>query len=250
MFPDLAVVVYTYDRPDYAERTIRSALANLSYSGVVHVHVADDGSPEVQVERLVAAAAEEAEGRPYGFGEITSTNAARSGYGASYNLATQVAHGRARVFLCLEDDWELRRTLDLDPLVAALGADAGIGCIRLGYVGWTEPLVGRFVHAAGLAFLLLDPESPERHVFAGHPRLETFAFERNVGPWPEGLDAGSTEFAVAGRPTARQGVAWPLDIGLSATPRADLSLFAHIGAVQARADQRPAGNGPEKRLDA
>ena len=54
----------------------------------------------------------------------------------------------------------------------------------------------------------------------------------NLGRWPEGLNAGATEFEVCYRFESRVGVAWPLDV------RPHGSLFGHFGAVQARDDQR------------
>ena len=80
--------------------------------------------------------------------------------------------------------------------------------------------------AEGLWWLALDPDSPEPHVFAGHPRLELAEWERYVGPWPEGLAAGPTEFEVAHRREARMGVAWPIDL---IKPTGD--AFVHIGTV-------------------
>src|SRR5574341_341094 len=237
----LGIILFTYDRPDYAETTLRSTLANLSFDGEVHVHIADDGSPPGQIERLGEAAVREADGRPYRLTAVTATNAERRGYGASYNLATQVVHDLVEYVLALEDDWELRHVLEVGSLIRAVEESGGeIACIRLGYVGWPQELRRRFVYSASQQFLLLDPESPERHVFAGHPRLETVAFERAVGPWPEGLNAGATEFEVAGRPAARQGVAWPLDLRITASQSAGGSAYCHIGAVQARTGQRAA----------
>lgn len=249
-YPNLCVVMYTYDRPAYAEQSLRSVLQGIHYSGKVFVHIADDGSPDGQIEELLRIAEEMGSAHSalghYDFKaggpdtSATATNAQRGGYGASYNLATQVTHLRAQVFLALEDDWELKAPLDLDPLVQALQESPDIECIRLGYIGWTQELRGRLAYVAGQQFLVFDPDSPERHVFAGHPRLETLRFEREVGPWPEGQNAGTTEYIVAGRREARTGVAWPLDLGHSASQHYRLSLFAHIGAVQAREDQRPA----------
>lgn len=229
--PPLAIVLFTCNRPDYARRTLRSALDGVQYRGPLHVHMADDGSPAADTDDLLRLAG----GYPQ-VQAVSATNAERGGYGRSYNLATQHLHGALGdmgLVLALEDDWELLRPLDLDPLAVAL-ADERLGCIRLGYVGYTQRLAGEFVFVAGAHYLLLDAMSAEPHVFAGHPRLETVAWERTVGPWPEGMNAGATEFTVAHRLAARRGVAWPLDL---VHPRGD--LFAHIGAVQARTDQRP-----------
>lgn len=226
----LGIVMLTYapsvDNPrhEYAKRTLAMLKKNIIYRGDIHWHVADDGSPPEHLADL---------NMPAG---TTVTNSQRSGYGANYNLATQVLHNDCDVLLVVEDDWELTRPLDLDPLVEAL-KDPTIGCIRLGYIGWTQELVGRIISAANQTFLYFLPNSDERHVWSGHPRLETREFQRRVGPWPEGLDPGSTEFVVAGQKEARMGVVWPLDLGIRAG-QIHGTLFAHIGAVQARNDQR------------
>lgn len=231
-WPTVAIVLLTYDRISYARRTLETALVNISYSGLLHVHIADDGSPEGYVEKLVHLSNTLMSAQPTS-SLTTVTNSERRGYGASYNMATQVVHQLAEVILPLEDDWVLTRPLELDPLVAALMDEATpFDCIRLGYVGYTQPLRGEFCYVSGAHYLRLDPSSPEPHVFAGHPRLETRARQRRVGPWAEGLDPGATEFEVAMRPEAREGVAWPLDL---ISPNG--GLFAHIGTVSLRSDR-------------
>lgn len=239
----LAIVLFTCcspERGEYAERTIRSTLDNLDFEdGDLYLHIADDGSPPGQVDRIAAVAVEAAAGKAYHFREITVTDSGRRGYGASYNMATYVVHDRTEFILALEDDWELRRRLAVRPLMRAIAESGGhLSCIRLGYIGYTQELRGRFAYYGGQQFLMLDPDSPERHVFSGGPRLETVAFERAVGLWPEGLDAGATEFEVAGRKSARVGIAWPLDI-LSTASQSLNSTYAHIGTIQARTDQLP-----------
>lgn len=227
----LCIVLLTYaperdhPRAEYARLTITSTLDNLRTTQPLAVHIADDGSPEEVVNELWEIAG--------GYANVQSlsrTNAERGGYGKSYNLATQQIHSHADFILPLEDDWILDRPLNVDPLIDALtGTD--LGCIRLGYIGFTQELRGTIQFLAGQAFLRLDPDSAEPHVFAGHPRLETRDFERRVGPWPEGLAPGQTEFAVAHRPESRRGVAWPLDLGPPTR-----GIFLHIGTVQARDD--------------
>lgn len=235
--PTLYIMLLTYtDDPDgpraqYAHKTLRSVLDHLHYSGQISVHIADDGSPSSHIDRLreLAGVYSRVQG-------VTSTNAQRRGYGASYNLATQVIHTSGALVLPLEDDWELVHDLDLDHYARALlTCKPKIGCIRLGYLGYTQELRGSLEICAERQFLLFDSNSSERHVSAGHPRLETIEWEREVGPWAEGLDPGATEFEWCGRASARHGVAWPMD-----TPSG--GWFAHIGTVQARADQLEAGS--------
>lgn len=224
----LTVVLLTYTpklahpRASYAKTTLKSTLDNLRFSSEIAVHIADDGSPQKHRDTLREIAA--------GYSHVHSvgvTNAERRGYGASFNLATQAVHPGTDIVLPLEDDWQLTAELNIDPYVAAM--QQGVGCIRLGYIGFTQPLRALFRNIAGETYLQLDPESSEPHVWAGHPRLETVAYQRATGPWPEGLDAGSTEFVVAQRPTARMSVFWPFNYR---------QQFAHIGTVQAREDQQ------------
>lgn len=206
-----------------AERTLRAALDNIRYSGTLNVHIADDGSVDGHVAALRAIA-----GGYHHIGTVGSTDAGRRGYGASYNLATQQIHIANEMVLVLEDDWELSRHLDIDPLVQVLMHTDDVASIRLGYLGFTRPIYGEVIHSPAGPLLYLDPDCDEPHIASGHPRLELADYERAVGPWAEGIAPGATEFDWCRRPAARRGVVWPLDLG-PASQRAD-SLFRHIGA--------------------
>ncbi len=225
--PAVCLILLTYAPPEHPQRaeaavnTLTAALDHIRYLGPLNVHIADDGSPEPHRVML-----REIAGGYSQVGTVGVTNAERGGYGASYNRATQSVHSGNEIVIPLEDDWRLTRDLDLDPLVATLREDAlGIRCIRLGYVGFTQKLFGEFLHTPAGPMLLIDPASPEPHVFAGHARIETREFERAVGPWGEGVAAGPTEFEVSHRSEARRGNAWPLDYG-PASQRSD-ALFVH-----------------------
>lgn len=247
--PPITVVLLTYggspERVSYAESSLKSISSMLRYSGPLHLHIADDGSPNGHVEMLreIASNAHRViRGEPvHPWDEVSWTNSERRGYGANWNAATGRVHGRGGLVLPLEDDWELTRELDLDPLARALMTPldlptdelvrhgiASLGCIRLGYLGFWAPIRGTFVHHVGQTFVLLDRDSPSQDIFAGHPRLETVEWERWVGLWPEGRSAQETELAVCGRPAARTGVAWPVDLVQTWG-----SLFGHIGTVPA-----------------
>jgi glycosyltransferase involved in cell wall biosynthesis len=219
----LSICLLTYNRLQYASKTLRSTLENIIFDGQLHVHIADDGSTEEYRKSLKFLA-----GGYSHVHSVTVSNSERGGYGKNYNLAMQVCHNASDYVLPLEDDWVLKRKLDLNILIDALNTSLRIGCIRLGYIGYTQPLRGEFVSRGGNHYILLDSNSPEPHVFAGHPRLETITWAKSVGPWPEGLNAGETEFSIAHRPSARIGVAWPVDM---IKPSGD--MFVHIGSVKA-----------------
>jgi hypothetical protein len=222
-WPNLCICLLTYDRLQYAERTLRSTLNNVRYSGRLAIHIGDDGSGKEYQDHLWQLAG--------AFPQVASlglTDSQRGGYGRNYNLAMADIRQHSSIILPLEDDWELHRPLDLDPLVMVL-SDPRVGCIRLGYLGFSaEYLEGKMAHIAGATYFLLDPDGGEHHVFSGHPRLETVEWQRTLGPWPEGLEPGATEFDVCWRRESREGVAWPADL---IHPSGD--LFGHFGTIKA-----------------
>jgi hypothetical protein len=234
----VATTLYTYipqgeQYSDLAEARRRYTVATLdalylnleSHKHDLWLHIADDGSAPEWREYLWELA-----GTRYGANR-SITNSERRGYGGNYNSASHVTHNLSGIvgLLHLEDDWQLSRTLNVDPLVTVLEEDARIGMIRLAYIGYTHPLRAEFIEFRDQHFLLLDPHSPSQYVFAGGPRIETVAWARSVGPWPERLPAGETELLVCGRVAARQGVAWPIDL---IPPRG--GLFNHIGTHQVK----------------
>lgn len=216
---EVVLCLLTYARTQYAMKTLASTLNNLKTTKQIHVHIADDGSSPAHREMLLALAH-----KHHRVSGVSITNSERGGYGRNFNLASQVTHEIGNYVLVVEDDWELTGELDLDELVEHMASSDLVGCVRLGYLSWTQSLRGQVLKLGYLSYLLLDSDSPEPHVFTGHPRLEKVTYQRRVGGWPEGLAPGDTEFAVAHIKAARQGVAWPMDLVKSWG-----SMFAHIG---------------------
>lgn len=216
----VCVCLLTYNRLEYAKATIQALYAHMKPA--VHLHIADDGSSDAYRAELAAIGLKYAP-------TVTLSDSKRGGYGRNVNLATQTTHQKADYILMIEDDWVLGDCLNLAEWVADLDATPEIDCIRLGYLSWTQPMWGRLIAAPNYKYLMLDPNSPEPHVFAGHPRLERASYQREVGPWPEGLAPGATEFAIAHNRRARAGVAWPLGID----GREGYGLFSHIGTNRA-----------------
>lgn len=222
-----------HPRVKYAKECWKKLLLNLDYEGELLWHIADDGSPWEHVEDLKNLAWTYRQVIP------TVSNSQHRGYGANMNMATQVIHPLADIVLPIEEDWELVRQFDISGLVKVLeqaSQDYGdpdyIGCIRLGYLGWSNRVEGWLTQIANQTFFRMDAACLETHVFAGHPRLETVEFEKRLGAWPEGIRPGYTEMEVCNRPMSRHGVAWPLDAGINAS-QDYANLFAHVGEVQA-----------------
>lgn len=220
----LTVVLLTYDRFDYAKQTLDSLMKNLKVQSVpLYLHIADDGSPNGYVDELAHQADE-----GHRFARISHSNSRRSGYGANYNLATQTTHAESGYILPLEDDWELVQEIDVESVLDVL--DDGIfGCVRMGYIGYTQSLICGFVWHGHQNWLHFSEFSSEPHVFAGHPRIETVEWSRALGMWPVGITAGETEFEVCKKPESRKKVGWPID---AIHPYGN--VFAHIGTERAK----------------
>lgn len=216
----LSVVLLTYNRLEYAKRTLKSFINNIAFDGDIHYHIADDGTGAKYVKDISSVFVSP-------ITKVTNSDAERGGYGKNYNLAMQVAHSISDYVIPLEDDWELIRELDINAVIEDM-QQLNIGCARLGYIGYTQELRATFKYGSRLGnWLVFDSESPEPHVFAGHPRIESVEWERKLGPWPEGMSPGTTEFTVAKRKESRMNVGWPIEY---VRPSGD--MFAHIGTVR------------------
>lgn len=216
----------TPERETYAVNTLTTTLERLRCSSNVIVHIGDDGSGYDYQQRLLDIAAK--------FYPVTYSDSGHTGYGANYNLAMDSVHRICNYILPLEDDWELNRPegFDIDPIITVL-KDGIFDSVRLGYIGYTQKLVAEFVYCNDLHWLLLDPDlSHEPHVFSGHPRLETVAYQKRVGPWPEGLTPGETEWTVATsehyKHNSRRRVAWPITLLQDIRHGA----FEHVGTIK------------------
>lgn len=229
MTEPLTIVLFTYapslasPRHEYAVRTLESTLSQIEHAGPLYLHIAHDGSAKESVDYLKNIA-----GGLGLSGEITVSDAERGGYGHSYNLASQVTGSRGGMVLCLEDDWIAVRNINVDRLRYAFNHEPDVvGCVRLGYIGFTKVLRGKIIHTSNENYLYFDPDCEETHVFTGHPRLETVDWQRWLGEWPTGLNPGETELVVASNRRSRVGVVWPLE---------GAPYYAHIGTKSFRDD--------------
>lgn len=226
------VCFYTYtpslDHPrhQYSITCLKSLMKNLTFKeGELKWHIADDGSPPEHVEELIK------ESKNFNVSPTVS-DSHRLGYGGNVNIAAQAVHSSSDFVLACEEDWELVRPLDISLLARALEESEELNCIRLGYLGITNEMIGTVKFIANQTFLVFDPNCSETFIFTGHPRLEKVSYEQAIGAWPEGLKAGYTELEICKLPAARKGVAWPLDAGINAS-QDYCTGFAHIGGVQA-----------------
>ncbi len=209
----IVVILLTYQRTEYAVRTIRAALAHLRYQGNLLWYVADDGSTAEHVAAVHEALAGQ---------KVIGAHSERIGYGAGANKAWHVAHEHADLTLWLEDDWELRAELDLTSYARLLTDTPDIGMVRLGYLNLG--MAGQVFGYDGKLYWRLE-RAVNPYVFTGHPSLRHRRFREAYGPYPEGLNPGQTELGYAWLFRSGQGpdIVFPAANG-------EWGPFGHIGA--------------------
>ena len=214
----IVIILLTYNRTEYALRTIAAARARLRYPDLSW-YVADGGSTDEHKAAIKAAL----EGAPV-IG-AHSTEHDQTSYGRDANIAMDVAYQHTRLVFVLEDDWELGGELDLRPFADMLLNVEDEGMVRLGYL--QEGMAGETWGWGGHLYWKLKRDSPSAYVFTGHPSLRHVRFREAYGAYPPGLRPGETELAMAWqfREGAGPGIVFPVELG-------SYGPFGHIGAIQ------------------
>ena len=199
----------TFNRTEYALRTIRAVKANLKYRGEILYYLADGGSTE---EHHNACKNE--------FGDLWNSHLVYQSPGANWNTAINKIFAETDFMLRLEDDFELRRELDITPYVIALKEKNDWGIIRLGHlpVGLDMYSMGH----NGIHYLLCKRSTP--YAYSGNPLLMHKRFWDHYGQYHIDISPGETEVEYDGRFRARCGpeILWPPDLS-------GWGIFSHIG---------------------
>lgn len=177
-WPNLSVVIITYDRCEILLSTIRHLVEHLYYVGEKKIFVADDGSTDGTQKRL-----EE-------FPQVQLVQSNRARMGGNANAGLKEAFNFSPFVLQLQDDLELKVTLDVHPLVEKLRDDETTGYIRLWGVGghrYTADLDGNFWKVRW--------ESDELYIPSDRPHLKHKRFHDHFGFYPPGLTTSETENA-------------------------------------------------------
>lgn len=214
--PKLVVCLLTYQRTDYAVRTIRSTCEKLRHDGPISWYVADDGSAPTHVGRVMAQL--EAHGA-----DILGMHSQRLGPGANWNRAIAKALEAADVLVWLEDDWELTRELDVTPYLQLLAERPDVGMVRLGYlaVGLALTSVGH----AGRHYLQMERST--QYAYSGNPAVRHRRFHDSYGDYPTDRNPGECEIALDAVFRSKSGptIWWPVDLG-------GWSVWGHVGQQQ------------------
>lgn len=195
-WPEVTVLIVTYDRPQEIRRTIDALLERLRYPGDrLRWHLADDGSPQNYCPEIK---------RDYPKLRWSVSITERRGWGANVNKALNSIKGDY-VYLN-EDDYVAKRDIDLRSAVALMEAVPSVGLVRLDGIEAHSGLVlklreAKDTQAGRMDYLVINrAASAHLNVYSHRPHLKHVArFHGRVGLYPEKLDLGRTESVFAHR---------------------------------------------------
>lgn len=228
-WPEVTVVICTYNREAEIRKTIDSLVTNLRYpASKIHFHIADDGSSEGYAQ-AAARYCHDAWGEAWGHSvPATATVTPRKGWGVNVNTALQYMITDYVYFT--EDDYVLKRPLNLCSYVAAMEVAPALGMIRFGIAGhgvtchlneidiktwmpeYEENDSNQGYNGTGkMNMWVLDKDFSSGpfafYLYSNRPHLKHRRFHEAYGYYEEGLTLGNTEHAMNHR--LRQGPALP-----------------------------------------
>lgn len=201
-FPDVTILICTYNRYDLIKRTMTALSEKLIYPREhLRVVVADDSSPGAYLSRLKRLSLFR------DFNTEFVTTPVNSGWGANVNNGLRACTTPYVFFI--EDDYELMKDLDLRVGVALLETKTHLGMVRYRGTAGMHYVFHQFEASVGdylpgwreayglpekLTYLHIDGNNPSLYIYSHgahlkrHPQFHDF-----YGYYPEGLRLGETE---------------------------------------------------------
>lgn len=227
-WPDITILLVTYDRLDEICKTIQALRRNIKYSGNIYFHIADDATPGNYLQDIRQTFPE------IPFSTIVTN---RLGWGANVNAALKVIE-TDYIFIC-EDDYVATSPLELDYGITLLKQREDVGAVRYdglaGHLGlrlilseliteqvWGEQpdhLLSKFDY-----FILDRKNTGHLNVYSNRPHLFHTRFHSTFGLYAEGVSLGQTETQFAHKVLAT----YP-GIEIAALWNGILRAFEHIG---------------------
>lgn len=186
--PVLAIALVTCERTELALRTIRGIRENLVYPNeLIKWFVGDDGSSKTHSMALIT--------------EINSLGMTLADYhnekfmpdtyfaGKTWNRALGLAHQESDYVMLLEDDWELRHPLHIEPYIKLLSEREDVGMVRLGHLA-----VGSIVEIVGHGGIhYLNYLRGTQYAYSGNPSIRHGRFTKALGFLAENKTPGEIE---------------------------------------------------------
>lgn len=212
MLPDISIVLCTYSRYESIKRVVSSLQKYIVYPrDRLHLVVADDCSPDDYVTRLKRLKIFQPDPKNWASVSwcVTSEN---SGWGHNVNSALYTVKTEYTFFI--EDDYELKKTLDLQVGVSLLMNLPHVGMLRYRGTAGTHLVYHQFeanisqqqpryrqgqgaLVGGKITYLQVDGNSPSLYIYSNGPHLKRNNFHKYYGMYPEGLALGTTEQAYA-----------------------------------------------------
>lgn len=205
-WPRVDILIITYDRVDEILRTMEALHKRLDYpKDRLRYLIADDCTPGDYQARLA---------KSYIFSfinyEFIPHNNQNLGWGGNANRALR--YSDAPYVLQIEDDYVLRKDLDLRAAVAAMEVTPHMGMLRFrGTAGdhliyhqmearieeWLPDYQDGVGLPGRLSYFLIDSGSPGLYIYSHGLHLKRANFHNFYGMYPEGLKLGHTEESMA-----------------------------------------------------
>lgn len=206
-WPDIDLVLITYNRPLEICKTIAALEDKLLYPREhLRYLIADDATPGDYQTRLSETKTFQ---RLYHV-EFVPTIGGNLGWGGNVNRA--LAYSNAPYVFQIEDDYILKKYLDLQAAVACMLVKPEIGMMRFrGTAGDhmvfhqmeanIAPYMPDYQEGVGLpgklTYLLFDSGSPGLYIYSHGAHLKRAFFHQFYGKYPVGLKLGHTEESYA-----------------------------------------------------
>lgn len=192
-WPELTILLVTYDRPQEIRRTIKALLKHLQYPRErLTWLLADDSSPKGYVRGIK---------HDYPDLHWIVSITERGGWGRNVNSAMKSA--KTDYIFLIEDDQVACKSLNLKAGVALMEAKPEVALVRLdgvaAHVGLTLELrEAKDTLAGRLDYLVIKRrESSHLNVYSNRPHLKHRRFHDKVGYYPEKLPLAMTETTFA-----------------------------------------------------
>jgi len=208
-WPRVDIIVVTYDRIDEFSGTVKALTDKIDYpQAKLRILVADDFSPGDYLDRLWRRALR----YPQEVGIKCETVPADQNVGWGANVNRALRYSDAPYILQIEDDYILRKDLDLCAAVACMEVVSHIGMLRFrGTAGdylvyhqqeaniskWLPDYQDGVGLPGRLSYLLIDGGSPGLYLYSHGLHLKRANFHNFYGQYPEGLRLGHTEESYA-----------------------------------------------------
>jgi glycosyltransferase involved in cell wall biosynthesis len=208
-FPDVAILVITYNRPKVLKETLYALQKNLNYpKDKLHVIVSDDSTGGTYLSSLKRTKAFKVWGKN---GVDFRSTDKRSGWGLHVNNALDYVtenYPQCDYVFQIEDDYKLLKELNLNIGVGMLETRKNIGMLRYRGTAGTLCLYHQFQTdikdyeptISQISYLQLDNASSTLWVYSNGPHLKRLkatdkhpSFHGHYGRYAEGLKLGATE---------------------------------------------------------